>query len=221
MTPSTVPPLTPIPVPWHWNDQEAPLIAATRPDFDIVTRGSPEEGVLRRRTRLVDPKVNLDIIEARMESTMRQAKGVGLAGPQVGLGLRVATLMLDYKTDNPRVRFFRNPVIIERSDDTIEGYEGCLSIPGVGGKVRRSRWVKLSHDSFEGEALLEETEGDNAVLWQHELDHLEGILYIDKLVGELLPMDEVRRRRQELKKPAGPHEPSALDWGSRDRILLA
>lgn len=198
-------------------------MAAQRPDFDIVTRGSSQEGVLRCRTRLVAPKVGLEAIETRMEATMRQAKGVGLAGPQVGLNLRVATLMLDYNSDHPRVRFFRNPIIVERSDDSVEGFEGCLSIPGVGGMVRRSRWVKVSYDTSEGETLLEDAEGSNAVLWQHELDHLEGILYIDKLLGELLSMDEVRRRRQELERSSGTNEPggNASHSGLRDRILLA
>ena len=134
---------------------------------------------------------------------MRKAKGVGIAGPQVGLGLRVATLMLDYKTKTPRVVFVRNPVIVKRSDETMDGYEGCLSIPGVGGLVRRNRWIKVQYSAPSGQVLSVEAEGPNAVLWQHELDHLDGVLYLDRLQGKLMPMDEVRRRRKEMdaKKP--------------------
>lgn len=211
------------PLPWKWSADERPLVLAPRPDFDIVTRGGDGSRVLRLRTRPVSPGVDLSQVSQRLEATMLGAKGVGLAGPQVGLNLRVATLMLDYKSDKPRTLFFRNPVIVERSDDNIDGYEGCLSIPGVGGMVRRSSWVRVSHDTIEGETQFEEAQGYNAVLWQHELDHLEGILYVDKLLGELLPMDEVRRRREELDKPSTSDEPQGSAWFARPHadIMIA
>jgi len=132
-----------------------------------------------------------------MVRTMEAAKGVGLAAPQVGLGLRVAVVKVDYKTNRPRTLFVRNPKIVERSDETIEGYEMCLSIPGIGGLVRRNKWIKIAHTSLDGQTLTTEAEQHNAVLWQHELDHLDGVLYVDKVLGELLPSDEVRRRRKQ------------------------
>jgi len=116
--------------------------------------------------------------------------------------LRVVTLVLDYQTDAPRVVFVRNPIIVERSDETVDGYEMCLSIPGVGGLVRRHSWVRLEHMSADGQLVSERAEGANAVLWQHEIDHLDGILYVDRLRGELLPADEVRRRRNRAVEPA-------------------
>ena len=131
---------------------------------------------------------------------MRAAGGVGIAGPQVGLALRVVTLVLDYKTDHPRVVFVRNPVIVERSDDSIEGYEGCLSVPGVGGLVRRSRWIRVRHTASDGQPRTASAQGANAVLWQHEIDHLDGVLFVDRLRGPLIPMDEVRRRRREMEE---------------------
>jgi peptide deformylase len=180
-----------------WLDFERPLVAAERDDFDVVVRGCADTVVLRLRTRDVPPGMDLTRIAARMERTMLDAGGVGLAGPQVGLSLRVATLMLDYKTDKPRTIFAVNPVIVERSDESRMGYEGCLSIPGVGGKVLRHAWVRVRHDGPGGGPVEVEAEGYNAVLWQHELDHLEGLLYVDRLQGGLLPMDEVRRLRKE------------------------
>jgi peptide deformylase len=196
------PPIAPPPkdVAFAWADAERRAIDAERPDFAVVVRGCSDTLVLRTRARAVPPGLDLDAVAARMERTMRDAEGVGIAGPQVGLGLRVATLLLDYKTDNPRALFVRNPVIAERSDETIEGYEGCLSVPGVGGLVRRSRWLRLEHDTADGGTTTVEAEGYNAVLWQHELDHLDGVLYLDRLLGELLPMDEVRRRRKEAEE---------------------
>ena len=187
-----------------WRDFEAPLVEADRGDFDMVVRGCSDTNVLRLRARAVPAGADLEEVAARMEATMRAAGGVGIAGPQVGLSLRVATLMLDYKTDDPTVLFARNPRILERADDTAEGYEGCLSIPGVGGLVRRNTWVRVRYETAEGEPIEVEAEGPNAVLWQHELDHLDEVLYIDKVLGELLPMEEVRRLRERMEGRGAP-----------------
>jgi peptide deformylase len=139
--------------------------------------------------------IDLARIAARMERAMRAEKGVGLAGPQVGLRLRVAVLLLDYRTPRPRAVFAVNPVILTRADEVIESYEGCLSVPGVGGRVLRNRWVQVRYRTLAGETREARFEGPNAILWQHELDHLDGILYLDRLQGELLSIEEMRRRR--------------------------
>ena len=195
-----VDPLSPPEQPFAWSPAEGALVSAQRADFDIVVRQGPDARVLRTRARPVPAGLDLAAVERRMVETMRRASGVGIAGPQVGLGLRVAVLDLDYKTDHPRTIFVRNPAIVERSDETIDGYEGCLSIPGVGGLVRRNRRIRVEHVTRDGEVATCEAEGANAVLWQHELDHLDGVLYVDLLLGELLPMDEVRRLREELER---------------------
>ncbi|RLB55679.1 MAG: peptide deformylase [Deltaproteobacteria bacterium] len=193
-----------------WRDDERSRLAAGGREFEVVTRGSPATRVLRRWARPVPAGLDLRDVARRMEAAMRRKQGVGIAGPQVGLGLRMAVLELDYKTDHPYIVFARNPLILERSDDCQDGYEGCLSIPGVGGLVRRNRWIKLRYETNEGKEVIAEVQGPNAVLWQHEIDHLEGILYVDKLQGELLPMEEVRRRRQALEQKgrARPAEPA-------------
>jgi len=198
-------PLAPLPAdpgvaPIAWSEAERRAIDAARPDFEVIVRGCSDTAVLRTRARAVPRGLDLDAVAARMERTMRDAGGVGIAGPQVGLGLRVATLLLDYKTDSPHVLFVRNPIIVERSDETLEGYEGCLSVPEVGGLVRRNRWLRLEYDGAEGGTIAAEAEGYNAVLWQHELDHLDGVIYLDRLLGALLPMDEVRRLRKEIEE---------------------
>lgn len=206
------PPVTRIddaPAPLGWLPEERVLIDAAAEDFEIVVQGGPRAKVLRTRARPVPPGADLGAVEQRMIRTMDDAGGVGIAGPQVGLSLRIAVLKLDYKTDRPHVAFVRNPVIVERSDDTVDGYEGCLSIPGVGGLVRRNRWIRVEHTAPDGEPLSAEAEGPNAVLWQHELDHLDGELYVDKLLGELLPMDEVRRLREQSLSP-GDHLEGAV-----------
>jgi peptide deformylase len=194
---------------FDWTVDERLRVDEQRPDFEVVTRGSPATRILRRRAREVPGSLDLENVAGRMEAAMRTAGGVGIAGPQVGLGLRIAVLELDYKTDHPRTVFVRNPLILERSDETMEGYEGCLSVPDVGGLVRRSRWIKVSYQLESGRTETAEAEGPNAVLWQHELDHLDGVLYVDRLLGELLPMEEVRRLREQAdKKPPAEPPPS-------------
>jgi peptide deformylase len=175
-------------------------VGADRPDFDVVVRDGPLAHVLRRRARAVPAGLDLDAIAKRMEKTMKTAVGVGIAGPQVGLSIRCVVVMLDYKTKTPRIEFVRNPVIVERSDESVEGYEGCLSVPGVGGLARRSQWIRVEHSAPDGTILTAQAEGYNAVLWQHELDHLDGVVYVDRLQGGLLPMDEVRRLRKEAEE---------------------
>lgn len=196
-----------------WSVDERLRIDEQRADFDVVTRGSPAQRVLRLRAREVSAPLDLGTVAARMEAAMRKAGGVGIAGPQVGLGLRIAVLELDYKTDKPRTVFARNPLILERSDQTQDGYEGCLSVPGVGGLVRRNRWIKVSYQTPAGKTIVAEAEGANAVLWQHELDHFDGVLYLDRLLGELLPMEEVRRLRKQAEHDAAPDPQPAPDVG--------
>jgi peptide deformylase len=86
----------------------------------------------------------------------------------------------------------------------------------VGGLVRRNRWLRLEYDTADGARATAEAEGYNAVLWQHELDHLDGVIYLDRLLGELLPMDEVRRRRKEAEdreRAAGANPPDQTRRG--------
>ncbi|HUU00131.1 MAG TPA: peptide deformylase [Myxococcota bacterium] len=194
-----------------WRDDESLRLNGRREEFEVVTRGSPGTRVLRLWARPVPAGLDLEDVARRMEAAMRHKGGVGIAGPQVGLSLRVAVLELDYKTDHPFTVFARNPLILERSDDTQDGYEGCLSIPDVGGLVRRNRWIKVRYETNAGKVVSTEAQGPNAVLWQHEIDHLEGILYVDKLQGDLLPMEEVRRLRKAAEQKTDPVPPPADD----------
>jgi peptide deformylase len=180
---------------WQWSQEEQTLIHAKRDDFDIVTRGGTSTRVLRSRARPVPDELDLTEVAARMEKTMFKANGAGLAGPQVGLSIRVATVYLDHRSESPNIVFARNPVIVERADESMDRYEGCLSIPDLGGLVKRSKWVKVEYTTNTGERVTAEAEGFNAVIWQHEIDHMDGTLYIDKLISELVTEDVMRRLR--------------------------
>ena len=166
----------------------------------LVTRESAEAAVLRERAHEVPAGLRLEALAAAMERAMRAADGVGIAGPQVGVPLRVAVLLLGYRGPSPHAVFVRNPVIVERSDEVMPSYEGCLSVPGVGGLVKRNRWVRVRWLDLQERPQELRSQGADAVLWQHELDHLDGVLYVDRLLGELMPIEEMRRRRKALEQ---------------------
>jgi len=124
-----------------------------------------------------------------MQDTMRAANGAGLAAPQIGVGLRLV-IFGDNKTEgnvekNPRypdaesVPFtvLINPTITPLSDELEEGWEGCLSVPGLRGVV--PRWTQLRYSGFdpEGNVIDREVSGFHARVVQHECDHLDGLLY--------------------------------------------
>ncbi len=183
--------------PPFWSLEEEVLVRQNRSDFDVVVNDPPRSSVLRRRARAAPVGMDLGLIPERMINTMNASDGVGLAGPQVGLSLRVAAVLLDHDSDSPRTLFALNPVITSRSNDSALGWEGCLSIPDVGGRVRRNRRITVEYSLATGERISEEAEGFNAAIWQHEIDHLDGVLYTDRLVGKLLPWEKVLLRRKE------------------------
>ncbi len=136
-----------------------------------------EDPILRKKSKTV---VNLDgraqILIDDMLDTMYDAKGVGLAAPQVGILKKIVVVDIG---DGPFVLI--NPEIIEASGE-VNDKEGCLSIPGQEGNVIRPKYVKVKAQNRKGEAI--EVEGENllARAFCHEIDHLNGILYTDKLV---------------------------------------
>ena len=111
-----------------------------------------------------------------MLDTMYEAGGVGLAAPQVGILKRV--VVVDIGEDGPGALRLINPEILERSGSQ-NGPEGCLSCPGMYGDVKRSQYVKVKALNEHGEEIIIEAEDFLARALQHEIDHLEGILFID------------------------------------------
>jgi peptide deformylase len=157
--------------------------------------------VLRQRAEPVAPDdPELTLLLERMGATLEHAGGVGLAAPQVGISRRVILVKHGTRpTGQPtRVVAYLNPVIEWSSPETDDDYEACLSIDGVGGLVRRARRLRVSYDPVGGgpRAAADYAEWDARIL-QHEIDHLDGVLYVDKLAGPLLPSDEMRRLRDE------------------------
>lgn len=124
----------------------------------------------------------LDKLAARMLLTVKdpQHTGVGIAGPQVGINKNVIWVQRFDKKDEP-FEFYLNPKIIWRSKLTRQGAEGCLSIPDLRQDVKRSYAIKLQHIDRHGNVKEELIEGFTAVIFQHEVDHLYGILFPDRM----------------------------------------
>ena len=119
-------------------------------------------------------------------STMRHANGSGLAATQVGLMQRICAMEV---TSNPRYPYkppipltvMVNPVWTPLDNETFSNYEGCLSVPGIRGRVTRHRRLQLVYHSVTGEEIREVHTGLRAGTIQHELDHLDGILFLDRV----------------------------------------
>ena len=137
---------------------------------------------LKTRARPVEARdaATLQGLLPRMFATMYGAPGIGLAAPQVGVGLRVAVidLMPDQK---PSPITLINPEIVAASDELVTREEGCLSVPGQYAEVARPAWVKVHYRDLEGAGQEIAADGLLAACLQHEIDHLDGILFIDRL----------------------------------------
>ena len=116
-----------------------------------------------------------------MLETMYAAPGIGLAAIQVGAPVRVIVMDLARGEEPKSPRFFVNPEIVWRSEETVGYEEGCLSIPEYFDEVQWPSKVKVRYLNYQGEAIQEDAEGLYAVCIQHEMDHLNGVLFIDHL----------------------------------------
>jgi len=151
------------------------------PVREIVTLPAP---VLRRKARKVtDFGTELQTLIDDMIDTMREAPGVGLAAPQVDVPLRV--IVVEYGDDEneevpPKLFALVNPEITRYSTENEVGTEGCLSIPGYAGDVERPLGVTVKGLNRRGQPVKFKAEGWLARIFQHELDHLDGVLFIDR-----------------------------------------
>ncbi len=125
-----------------------------------------------------------DALRALMDDmleTMYAAPGIGLAAIQIGVPKRVIVMDLAREGEPPAPRYFVNPEILWRAEETAPYNEGCLSVPEVFDDVERPARVRLRYLDYHGAEVEEEAEGLYAVCIQHEMDHLQGVLFIDHL----------------------------------------
>ena len=138
------------------------------------------------RLKLVSEPVDKvdDDLRALMDDmleTMYDAPGIGLAAIQIGVPKRVIVMDLGRDETDRQPRYFVNLEILWRSEETAPYEEGCLSIPEIYDEVERPAKVKLRYLNYQGEQIEEDAEGVFAVCIQHEMDHLQGVLFIDYL----------------------------------------
>ena len=141
-------------------------------------------------------------VAAAMLELMYEQNGLGLAAPQVGLPFQM--FVVNYTGDPTEKEFegvYINPDILEK-EGSVEGDEGCLSFPLLFRKVRRARIVRVQAYSLAGQLVELELSDLPARLWQHEVDHLHGALFIDKLgaIGQLAARSALREFEYEYKK---------------------
>jgi peptide deformylase len=151
--------------------------------------------VLRQAAKPVErvtPEIRRTI--ADMVETMWEQVGIGLAAPQVGIPLRI--VVMDDGQGNARTLI--NPTISE-ARGTVLAEEGCLSIPGVFAEVERSQWVRVAATDEDGAPVSFGAEGLRARVIQHEIDHLDGLLFIDRLPP--VTRDRIKKRIQKQGFP--------------------
>lgn len=154
---------------------------------------------LRQKSKKVkDFGPHLKKLAEDMLETMHQAYGVGLAAPQIGILQRLFVVQLPPDEEYPeqsKPLIFINPEIVKKSDEMEEGQEGCLSVPGWAGLVNRHQAVEIKAQNVYGKRFKIKAGGFLARVFQHEYDHLDGVLFIDHIIDqeklwEVLPGEE-------------------------------
>jgi peptide deformylase len=148
---------------------------------EIVSIPDP---VLRRKAHHVtDFGKDLQVLVDDMVETMRAAPGVGLAAPQIGLSTRLIVVEYGSEDDEDapkKLYIMANPEIIQSSAETELAVEGCLSVPGLVGEVERSLKIVVKGQNRRGQPVRLKAAGWLARIFQHEIDHLDGVLYTDR-----------------------------------------
>ncbi len=174
---------------------------------DIIGPANP---VLRKKARTVgDPNTpDIQRLMDDMIETMRSAPGVGLAAPQVAVGQRIAVIEYaepapDASPDSvsqasapPKLYVIVNPEIVSVSEEMVNGAEGCLSLPGIWGDVMRHEAVTVKALNRKGRPVKIKARGWLARIFQHEIDHLDGVLFIDRA-------SQIWREKKETHEPVG------------------
>ncbi|MHB8192006.1 MAG: peptide deformylase [Bellilinea sp.] len=159
---------------------------------EIVT--VPNDVLRRKAHKITTFDKDLQKIVDDMIETMREAPGVGLAAPQIGLSERL--IVVEYEEDDQiedspkKLYVVANPEIIKVSEDTELGIEGCLSVPALVGEVERNLEIVVRGQNRRGQPVKIKADGWLARIFQHEIDHLDGVLYTDRAIRVWKPSPE-------------------------------
>jgi len=170
-------------------------------ELGLTIYGHP---VLRRKADVVPASEfgpSLDRLVKRMFEVMYEEEGVGLAAPQIGVSKRIFVMDIPVEGEENRVGVMINPEILE-TRGTQTGSEGCLSIPGLREDVTRHAWVRVRGLDGKGNTVEFECDDLLARAVQHEVDHLDGVLYVDRLTP--LKRKLLSRKLKEIASENGP-----------------
>ncbi len=181
----------------------------------------PDPGLRAKNNPVTRFDAELQQLIDDMIETLRQANGVGLAAPQIGQPLHLAVIetLPDEDDEGNEIEGTRelfviaNPEIFWKSKETTKGIEGCLSIPGYVGEVERADSIRVRGLDRHGRKVRLRVDDWTARIFQHEIDHLNGVLYIDKLTGpeNIWTEEEFEKMREAQQKARGEeveeHEP--------------
>ena len=164
---------------------------------DLELRYYPDRVLVARTRPVQTPAEQLPALTRRMFEIMYEHGGIGLAGPQVGWCERIFVLNLSPEADPAGEQVFINPVIVERAgQDSFE--EGCLSFPGIRLEIERAVSVKVVTRNLQGQSVELEADDLLARCIQHELDHLDGILFVSRV--SVATRMRIRKDLKELRR---------------------
>lgn len=173
--------------------------------LEVLQLGNP---ILRQQARSVAviPDPDLDRLVAGLRATVLHTHGVGLAAPQVGVGQRVVIIASRPNPRYPDAPEMKptpmvNPWIVGHGDEIIKGWEGCLSIPGLRGLVPRYQAIEVEYTTPTGQPQRQALTGFVARIVQHEIDHLDGTVFLDRLESTLDLITEQEFQRQIVRQP--------------------
>ena len=158
--------------------------------------------------RLRKPSAAVQSIDAshkalaeRMLTLMREHRGVGLAAPQVGVNIRL--FVMNHSGDPKDDRVYVNPELTD-AEGSDESEEGCLSLPGINARITRDKTIRIRATDLEGNPVDEVESGYIARIWQHEFDHLNGTLIIDRMgsVAKMTAKKTLRELEEKFKASA-------------------
>ena len=150
----------------------------------------------RKAVKVKNFDAALERLASDMVDTLRSTTGVGLAAPQIGVGEKIIVVEYSEEHETPELYIVVNPEITDASDEMVTGIEGCLSVPDLIGEVDRHERIIVKGQDIKGKALKFKPEGWLARIFQHEIDHLDGIIYTQRAArvwrpGENEAADEV------------------------------
>lgn len=166
-----------------------------------IIQNNNKEGNIILGNENADVENTTEIMELveKMQRILTESKGLGLAAPQVGVNKKVVVIRRVDKENKP-IEVYINPVIKWMSEEKETDYEGCLSVREGIGKVVRSKRIKVRYQTIDDRELEDDVTGMTARIFQHEVDHLAGILFIDKKTDDpLITLEEYMKIKEERK----------------------